>query len=84
MKGPESRLPVFSGRAYCGAESARQAKERQQGRVRRVLMTHPPYWGEANLEGPISGFVRLQICGLLRQFCRDLQSDLVDVAMSPV
>ncbi len=42
---------------------------------------------EASLEGPIPGCVRLQICGLLAQFCRDLQNylvDIVDVAMSPV
>jgi hypothetical protein len=48
-------------------------------------MTHPP-WMEASLEGPIPGCIRLQICGLLAPFCRDLQSypvDIVDVAMSP-
>ena len=64
----------------------RQAKERRrQGRARRVLMTHPP-WMEASLEGQIPGCIRLQICGLLAPFYRDLQSypvDIVDVAMSP-
>ena len=42
---------------------------------------------EASLEGPIPGCVRLQVCGLLARFCRDLQNylvDIVDVAMSPV
>ena len=49
-------------------------------------MTDPP-WMEASLEGPIPGCNRLQICGFLARFCRDLQSypvDIVDVAMSPV
>lgn len=55
-------------------------------RARRVLMTHP-LWMEASLEGPIPGCVRLQICGVLARFCRDLQNylvDIVDVTMSPV
>lgn len=49
-------------------------------------MTHPP-WMEASLEGPIPGCNRLQICGFLARFYRDLQSylvDIVDVAMDPV
>jgi hypothetical protein len=42
---------------------------------------------KASLEGPIPGCIRLQICGLLAQFCRDLPSypvDLFDVVMCPV
>jgi len=51
-----------------------------------MLMAHPP-WMEASLEGPIPGCNRLQICGFLARFYRDLQSyriDIVDVAMLPV
>src|SRR6185437_3571858 len=64
----------------------RRIERRRQGRARRVLRTHLP-WMEASLEGPIPGCVRLQICGLLAWFCRDLQNylvDIVDVEMSPV
>ena len=49
-------------------------------------MTHPPWMG-ASLEGPIPDCNRLQICGLIARFCRDLQSylvEIVDVAMGPV
>ena len=49
-------------------------------------MTHTPYWMEASPEGPILGCNRLQICGFLAWFYRDLQSyrvDIVDVAMLP-
>ena len=34
---------------------------------------------EAILEGPIPGCVRLQTCGLLPRFCRDLQNYLLDI-----
>jgi hypothetical protein len=60
--------------------------ETTTGRARRLLMTDPSLM-EASLEGPIPGCNRLQICGLLARFCRDLQNypvDIVDVSMSPV
>lgn len=49
-------------------------------------MSHPP-WMEASLEIPILGCNRLQICGFLAPFCRDLPSylvDTIDVEMRPV
>lgn len=57
-----------------------------RGKGRRILMTQSP-WMEARLEDPIPGCNRLQICGFLARFCRDLPIylvDIVDVAMSPV
>ena len=65
--GLETDLFRKSAVLWCGVSDA--ARERRQGRARRVLMTHPS-WVEASLESLIPGCKRVQICGFLALYCR--------------